>query len=60
MPKLIIHFCNLSLQDHDGAIVSELVIDRVHEQHFRRYWFIAENTLGSTELVINVEEGNSV
>ena len=53
-------FLTTCFQDHDGAIVMQLVIDRVQPQHFRSYWFIATNNLGTTELEINVEQGNNV
>ena len=38
----------------------QLVIDREQPQHFRSYWFTAQNSLGATELQINVEQGNNV
>ena len=38
----------------------QLVIDRVQPQHFRTYWFVAENSLGASEMKINLEQGNSV
>lgn len=37
----------------------ELIIDRVHEQHFRRHWFVAENEMGTAEIMINVTAGKN-